>query len=58
MASASDIKQFRKAFAEFDCEDDMVWHSAVGLALQLGLAASELAEQFELFALNKCDATF
>lgn len=54
MASSSDIKQLKKAFGEIECDDDLVWHSAAGLALQLGLAASELAEQFELFALNKC----
>eukprot|EP00892_Ulva_mutabilis_P001216 jgi/Ulvmu1/11095/UM070_0010.1 len=53
MASASEIKHFKKAFGEFECDDDLVWHSAAGLALQLGLSASVLAEQFELFALNK-----
>lgn len=53
MASASEIKQVKKAFSDFDCEDDLIWHSAAGLARQLGLTAAELAEQFELFALNK-----
>lgn len=52
MSSASEIKQVKKAFAEFECEDDLVWHSAAGLVLQLGLTASELAEQFEVFALK------
>lgn len=53
MSSSSEIKVLKKAFSDFECEDDLVWHSAAGLSRQLGLTAPELAEQFELFALNK-----
>ena len=44
----------QSAFAEFDCTDDKVWDSAVGLAEQLQLAPAELSEKYELFCVNKC----
>jgi hypothetical protein len=55
----ADAKRLKKAFAEFECEDDAVWDSAAGLAAQFGMDAHELTEKYELFALNKyaCDCS-
>lgn len=49
----ANIREVKTAFSDFECNDVAVWDSAVALAVQLGLDPSELAEKYELFAMNK-----
>lgn len=49
----ANIREVKGAFSDFECNDVAVWDSAVALAVQLGLDATELAEKYELFAMNK-----
>lgn len=49
----ANIREIKNAFSDFECHDDAVWDSAVGLAVQLGLEPTELEEKYELFAMNK-----
>jgi hypothetical protein len=49
-----DLSSIKEAFNDFDCPDDAVWDSAVGLAQQLQITPGELSEKYEVFAINKC----
>jgi hypothetical protein len=55
MANIRDVKD---AFSDIECNDVAVWDSAVALAVQLDLGPTELAEKYELFAMNKYAWTF
>jgi hypothetical protein len=51
--SSADIRSIQDAFSDFECGDTSVWDSALGLSVQFGFTASELAEKYEVFAYNK-----
>ena len=50
---AASVSSIKSAFSDFDCNDEAVWDSAVGLAQQLQIDAEELSEKYEVYAINK-----
>ena len=49
----SSLAACKAAFDSYECVDEAVWDSAVGLLQQLQMAPSELSEQYEVFAVIK-----